>query len=481
MNPDPDYSAAYVDPAHRRRRRARGSRPHVHDRARDRGGRGGRRRAAAARRRALDVEALEADLGGVLARAGRRQPAALDRAREGGHPPGDRRGRQRRVGPRREACGQAAVAAAGRDDAGRDRLPRRLPLPHRRPDAGRRRSRCSRPRCPAAEAREAELLARRLPGLHDLGRLAGLRRRQDPAALPRGAGRRLDAVQDEGRGGRRGRRAAGGDHARGDRAGPDARGRRQPALGRGLGDRLDGPAARRSTRTGSRSRPAPTTSWATRRSPGPSRRSGSRPASTSTTGSCSSSSSRPGAMGVCQIDACRLGGVNEVVAVLLLAAKFGVPVCPHAGGVGLCELVQHLAAFDYIAVSGSLDGRMIEYVDHLHEHFLDPVVIRRGSYVLPSLPGYSARDPARDAGPVPLPGRPGMGVSVPRRDGARSAVAGVARQLDVALAAQRAAVAGRRHAPASPPSTRRRSSPACRAPAAATSAAGRSRGPRPGA
>ena len=105
-----------------------------------------------------------------------------------------------------------------------------------------------------------------------------------------------------------------------------------------------------------------------------------------------------GAMAVCQIDACRLGGVNEVVAVLLLAARFGVPVCPHAGGVGLCELVQHLAAFDYIAVSGSLEGRMVEYVDHLHEHFLDPVVIRGGSYVLPSTPGYSARDPARDAG-----------------------------------------------------------------------------------
>jgi L-fuconate dehydratase len=97
-----------------------------------------------------------------------------------------------------------------------------------------------------------------------------------------------------------------------------------------------------------------------------------------------------GAMAVCQIDACRLGGVNEVVAVLLLAAKFGVPVCPHAGGVGLCELVQHLAAFDYIAVSGSLDGRMIEYVDHLHEHFRDPVVVRDGAYRLPSAAGYSA-------------------------------------------------------------------------------------------
>lgn len=96
------------------------------------------------------------------------------------------------------------------------------------------------------------------------------------------------------------------------------------------------------------------------------------------------------AMGVCQIDACRLGGVNEVVAVLLLAAKFGVPVCPHAGGVGLCELVQHLAAFDYVAVSGRLDGRVIEYVDHLHEHFVEPVVIRDGHYILPSAAGYGA-------------------------------------------------------------------------------------------
>jgi L-fuconate dehydratase len=96
-------------------------------------------------------------------------------------------------------------------------------------------------------------------------------------------------------------------------------------------------------------------------------------------------------IGVCQIDSCRLGGVNEVVAVLLMAAKFGVPVCPHAGGVGLCELVQHLSVFDYACVSGSLDGRMIEYVDHLHEHFLDPVVIREGRYEVPTRPGYSAQ------------------------------------------------------------------------------------------
>jgi L-fuconate dehydratase len=97
-----------------------------------------------------------------------------------------------------------------------------------------------------------------------------------------------------------------------------------------------------------------------------------------------------GAMDVCQVDACRLGGVNEALAVLLLAARFGVPVCPHAGGVGLCELVQHLSIFDYVAVSGGLEGRMIEYVDHLHEHFLDPVVIREGRYVAPLRPGYGA-------------------------------------------------------------------------------------------
>ena len=95
------------------------------------------------------------------------------------------------------------------------------------------------------------------------------------------------------------------------------------------------------------------------------------------------------AIDVCQLDACRLGGVNEVLAVLLLAAKFGIPVCPHAGGVGLCEYVQHLSIFDYICVSGSLDGRIIEYVDHLHEHFVDPVRVVNGRYLAPSAPGYS--------------------------------------------------------------------------------------------
>jgi len=96
------------------------------------------------------------------------------------------------------------------------------------------------------------------------------------------------------------------------------------------------------------------------------------------------------AIDVVQIDAARVGGVNEVLAILLLAAKFGRPVCPHAGGVGLCELVQHLAMFDYVAVSGSMDGRVIEYVDHLHEHFVSPVVIRDGRYLAPEQPGFSA-------------------------------------------------------------------------------------------
>jgi L-fuconate dehydratase len=96
-----------------------------------------------------------------------------------------------------------------------------------------------------------------------------------------------------------------------------------------------------------------------------------------------------GAAGVAQIDSCRLGGVNEVLAVLVLAAKYGVPVCPHAGGVGLCEYVQHLAIFDYIAVSASLEDRVVEYVDHLHEHFEAPAIIRDGRYVAPTAPGYS--------------------------------------------------------------------------------------------
>ncbi|MDO0909937.1 L-fuconate dehydratase [Streptomyces sp. DT2A-34] len=97
-----------------------------------------------------------------------------------------------------------------------------------------------------------------------------------------------------------------------------------------------------------------------------------------------------GAIDVLQIDAARVGGVNENLAILLLAAKFGVPVCPHAGGVGLCELVQHLSMYDFVAVTGTTEDRVIEYVDHLHDHFLDPVVIREGHYTAPTAPGFSA-------------------------------------------------------------------------------------------
>ncbi|MEM7478484.1 MAG: enolase C-terminal domain-like protein [Planctomycetota bacterium] len=93
---------------------------------------------------------------------------------------------------------------------------------------------------------------------------------------------------------------------------------------------------------------------------------------------------------VCQIDSCRLGGVNEVMAVQLMAKKFGVPVCPHAGGVGLCEYVQHLAIFDYVCVAASLEDRITEYADHLHEHFVDPIIMQKGRYMPPNAPGYSA-------------------------------------------------------------------------------------------
>lgn len=95
-----------------------------------------------------------------------------------------------------------------------------------------------------------------------------------------------------------------------------------------------------------------------------------------------------GAMAVCQIDACRLASVNENIAVLLMAEKFGVPVCPHSGGVGLCEMTRHLALFDYAAVSASLENRALEYFGHLHEHFIHPVEVRRGRCLAPRAPGY---------------------------------------------------------------------------------------------
>ncbi|MEX2441680.1 MAG: enolase C-terminal domain-like protein, partial [Pontimonas sp.] len=97
-----------------------------------------------------------------------------------------------------------------------------------------------------------------------------------------------------------------------------------------------------------------------------------------------------GAISFLQIDATRVAGVNENIAMIAMAKKFGVPVCPHAGGVGLCEMVQHLAMFDSVAVSGHHDGRVVEFVDHLHEHFVNPTVIDRGRYIAPASPGAGA-------------------------------------------------------------------------------------------
>jgi len=95
------------------------------------------------------------------------------------------------------------------------------------------------------------------------------------------------------------------------------------------------------------------------------------------------------AIDYCQVDACRVGGLNEVLAVLLLAARFDVPVCPHAGGIGLCEYVQHISLIDYLCISGSLADRTTEFADHLHEHFLHPAQVRNGRYMVPEAPGYS--------------------------------------------------------------------------------------------
>jgi L-fuconate dehydratase len=122
-----------------------------------------------------------------------------------------------------------------------------------------------------------------------------------------------------------------------------------------------------------------------------------------------------GAIDVCQLDACRVGGVNEALAVLLLAAKFGVPVCPHAGGVGLCEYVQHYAFFDYVAVSASLEDRFVEWVDHLHEHFVDPAVVVAGRYRAPSAPGFGVEMLPSSLDLYEFPGGPvwaGGGVAV---------------------------------------------------------------------
>ena len=114
------------------------------------------------------------------------------------------------------------------------------------------------------------------------------------------------------------------------------------------------------------------------------------------------------AIDVVQVDACRLGGMNEVLAVLLLAAKFDKPVCPHAGGVGLCEYVQHISFFDAACVASGPDGRMIEHAAHLHEHFVDPIRVAGGRYLAPEKPGFSVRAEAGEPHGVCLSERPGL-------------------------------------------------------------------------
>ena len=98
---------------------------------------------------------------------------------------------------------------------------------------------------------------------------------------------------------------------------------------------------------------------------------------------------KEGAIGIVQIDSCRMGGLNEVLAVMLMAAKYNLPVWPHAGGFGLCEYVQHMSMIDYVAISGEKDSKRIEFVDHLHEHFIDPCVVKNGAYMAPTQPGFS--------------------------------------------------------------------------------------------
>ena len=124
------------------------------------------------------------------------------------------------------------------------------------------------------------------------------------------------------------------------------------------------------------------------------------------------------AIDYCQVDSCRLGRLNEVLAVLLMAAKFGVPVCPHAGGVGLCEYVQHISLIDYICVSGSLEGRLTEFADHLHDHFVDPVVVRNARYQAPTAPGYSITMKPESLAEYAYPGRPRLAAIGIRRGAA---------------------------------------------------------------
>ena len=361
--------------AHRRRRRAGGARLRLHHRPRQR--RPGRRDRGAARRTwsAWTSTTTCADLGGVLAGASiARLAAALARPGEGRHAHGDRRGRQRRLGPGRQARRQAAVAAAGRHDArsSSSTWSTSATSPTRSPPTRRWRS-CARGRAGPGRADRGCCAEPATPPTPH-ARLARLRRREAGPAVPRRpsptASRQIKLkvgadLDDDVR--RLRARPRGGRPGHPDRRSTPTSAGTSPRRSTGSSalapfdpywieeptspdDILGHAAIRRGRRAG----------------PGRHRRARRR------TGSSSSSCCRPAPSTSCRSTPARVGGVNENIAILLLAAKFGVPVCPHAGGVGLCELVQHLSMFDYVAVSGTLEDRVIEYVDHLHEHFVDP-------------------------------------------------------------------------------------------------------------
>ena len=296
------------------------------------------------------------------------------------------------LGPAREAGGQAAVEAPRRHVARGARRARRLPLHHRRPDAGRGARAARGPRSRARRARGRDAARDGYPAYTTSAGWLGYPDDKVRAAVPRGRRRRLGRtsssrsaldLEDDARRCAIVREEIG--------AGRCADGRREPGMGRRPGDRVDGARSRRSARGGSRSRRAPTTCSGTPRSRARSRPIGVATGEHATNRVDVQAAPAAGRDRLLPGRRCRLGGVNEVLAVLLLAAKFGVPVCPHAGGVGLCEYVQHLAVFDYIAVSGSLRGPRRGVRRPPARALRRPLVVVDGRYLVPTVPGYSSR------------------------------------------------------------------------------------------
>ena len=386
MNPDPDYSAAYValetdDPS--------GLAGHGLTFTIGRG-----TEVCVAAIEALlphvvgaTVEDLTADLGGLWRGARHRHAAPLARAGEGRHPPGDGGDRQRRLGSVREGRGKAALEAPRRPAAGAPRRVHRLPLHRRRADAEEALAILRRNEATKGE-REQRLLAEGFPAYTTSAGWLGYAEESLPE-------RAREALAD---GFTHLKLKVGGDLER------DLRRARlvREAIGPGNRLSLDANQAwgveQAIEAIGVLSEVDP---WWIEEPTSPDDVLGHRrirdaiaPVRVATGEHVQNrvvfkQLLQLGAIDVCQLDCCRLGGVNEVLAVVLLAAKFGVPICPHAGGVGLCEYAQHVSMFDYVAVSATFDDRVCEFVDHLHEHFVDPVRVVRGRYLAPTTPGYS--------------------------------------------------------------------------------------------